>query len=178
MDHSDRYAFVEFVIADEAAFDRLATVVAELQKQKSGDITCDEDHWLPYFTASDLSEFWWPDDVEMELWNKFWFSTPLPDRHSPEMPATPWDFRSLIEAVLGGEYELIGVRRTGPSLARLEIDPYAYPYGGIDAARTLIRAFGHKIIGFDDGAGFIKDDPQRPRWHKDMPPFALKKAVS
>jgi hypothetical protein len=174
MDQSDRYAFVEFTIRDEAAFDRLAIVTAELLRQKNGEAIRDEDHWLPYFAESDRAEFWWPTQAETELWNKFWFSTPLPDRHSPEMPTPPWDFGSMVDAIMDGEYDLMGVRKLTPEQARFEFDPHAYPYGGIGAARALVRSFGHTIIGFDDGTGFTSGDPQAPRWSADMPPFKRK----
>ena len=175
MAQSERYAFVEFTIADEAAFSRLAAVTAALQEQKVGKAERCETHWLPYFTASDSTDFWWADDAEMQLWNKFWFSTPLPDRHSPEMPTTLWGFGSMIDAIMNGEYELVGVRKVAPERARFEFDPHAYPYGGIGALRTLVRSFGHKITGFDDGTGYTEGDPQSPRWHKNMPPFKLNK---
>ncbi|MBW8911993.1 MAG: hypothetical protein JF564_08980 [Sphingomonas sp.] len=118
MDHSGRYAFVEFAIRDETAFNRLAAVTAELLKQKTGEATRDEDYWLPYFDDSDRAAFWWATESEMELWNKFWFSTPLPGRHSPEMPTTPWDFGSMIDAIMDGEYDLVGVRKLTPEQAR------------------------------------------------------------
>ena len=174
MEQSERYAFVEFTIADEAAFNRLMAVTAALQKHKVGEADRDEARWLPYFTATDRTEFWWANEAEMELWNKFWFSTPLPDRHSPEMPTTPWDFGSMIDAIIDGEYDLVGLRKLSPERARLEFDPHAYPYGGIDALRTLVRSFGHIITGFDDGTGYIGGDPQRPRWNKNMSSFKLK----
>lgn len=152
-----------------------STVTAELRRQKAGEATRDEDYWLPYFNASDRAEFCWATEAEIELWNEFWFSTPLPDRHSPEMPAMPWEFGSMIDAIMGGEYDIVGVRKLASGQARFEVDPHAYPYGGAGAARALIRSFGHKITGFDDGAGYTDGDPQSPRWSKDMPPFKLRK---
>ena len=175
MDQTRQYAFVEFLISDSAALSRLTTVAEQLRKEKASDANRDENYWLPFFTAPDRAEFWWADEAEMELWNKFWFSTPLPDRHSPEMPTTPWDFGSMIDALMDGEYDLVGVRKLTPERARFEIDPHAYPYGGIDAVRTLVRAFGHNITGFDDGTGYHDGDPRGPRWSKEMPPFKLQK---
>lgn len=176
MNRSQQFAFVEFVISDNVAFDRLATVAGELQKQKMGDATRDENYWLPFFTAPDRAEFWWASEAETELWNRFWFSTQLPDRHSPQMPTPPWDFGSMIDAIMDGEYELVGVRKLTSERARFEIDPHSYPYGGIDAVRALVRAFGHNITGFDDGTGYRDGDSRGPRWSKEMPPFKLKRA--
>lgn len=164
MTRTQQLAFVEFVISDDAAFNRLATVAGQLRKQKNGDGIRDENFWLRLFTVSDLAEFWWPSEAERELWNEFWFSTPLPDRHSPEMPTPPWDFGSMIDAILDGEYELVGVRKLTQGRARFELDPHSYPYGGIDSVRTLVRAFGHSITGCDDGTGYRDGDVQGPRW--------------
>ena len=147
---------------------RLTLVTGELRNQKSGAAIRDEAYWLPFFDEADRTEFWWPTEAESEHWNTFWFSTPLLKRHSPDMPTPPWDFGSMIDAILDGEYDLIGVRLLAPMRARLEIDPQAYPYGGIDSLRTLVRSFGHSITSFDDGTGITDGDPRGPRWTNEM----------
>ncbi|MBP1858907.1 hypothetical protein [Rhizobium herbae] len=162
--------FVEFVVRDEPALVRLAKVVEELRHQKANDAIADEAHWLPYFEAGDRSAFWWPDEAEMNRWNKFWFSTPLPERHQADMPTPPWNFESLIFVIMEGDYDLIGITRTNDSQARLTFKPNGFPYGGINALRELIRSFGHEITGFDDGTGFVGGDPQSPRWNPNMEP--------
>jgi len=165
MDHSERqFAYVAFEVRDEEALNRLKLVADEFKKQKKGDAIRDDVHWLPYFNEVDKTEFWWPTEAERERWSAFWLATPLPKRHSPEMPMPPWDFGSMIDAILDGEYELIGVTLVGSGRARFEIDPCAYPYGGISAIRTLVRAFGHTITSFDDGTGRVDNDPLGPRW--------------
>jgi hypothetical protein len=173
MGESERqYAYVEFSVPDGSALDRLRSVAAELKRQKEGDAIRDEAHWLPYFNEDDRAEFWWPTEAESERWNSFWFSTPLPQRHNPEMPTPPWDFGSMIDAILDGEYELIGVARFGSGQARFDIDPHAYPYGGMGAVRALVRSFGHIITSFDDGTGVVAGDPRGPRWNGDVVPTA------
>lgn len=158
------HAYVEFLFVDKGKFDRLTKVVDAFREQKRGDGNSDEAFWKPYFEASELAAFWWPTDTELKQWNVFWFSTPLPHRHSAEMPTPPWDFGSMVDAILTGEYNIVGVRRMGSDRARLEFDPHAYPFGGTGAFRALVGAFGHEIIGFDDGTGFEAGDPKPPRW--------------
>jgi hypothetical protein len=80
------------------------------------------------------------------------------------MPEPPWDFASMIDAIVNAEYELLGVTDVGSGQARVEFDPYSYPYGGLDSLRALVRAFGHTITGYDDGTGYHDGDPQPPRW--------------
>lgn len=67
-----------------------------------------------------------------------------------------------------GDYDLIGVRSLENHRARLEYDPHGYPYGGTGALRALVRAFGHRVIGMDDGTGYEVGDPQSPRWTPEM----------
>ena len=158
------YAFIDFDVCDLPSYDRLSSVLEEFRHQKLGAADASEAHWLPYFDDGDRTEFWWASETELQQWNAFWFSTPLPERHSPQMPTPPWDFGSMIDSILGAEYDIVGVRNLESGQARLEVDPQAYPYGGIDALRALVRSFGHTITGFDDGTGFISGDPQAPRW--------------
>jgi hypothetical protein len=148
MDETDRYAFVDFSVVNEAGLSRLERVIAELARQKKGDAVRAEDFWLQYFTECDRNKFWWPSENQLEFWNKFWFSTPLPQRHSPEMPAPNWDFGSMIDAILDGEYGLVGVRKFDAETARLEIDPYAYPYGRngcVEDVGSVIWSYGYGI---------------------------------
>lgn len=169
MNPSDRrYPFIDFNIQNDSAFDRLFKVVEEFKKQKQGAVILDEGHWLPYFEESDRAKFWWPTDDESKAWKDFWFATPLPERYNETMPLPPWDFGSMIKAIFDGEYDIAGIQKLGQGRAKLEIDPYAYPYGGLGALRALVRSFGHRITGFDDGAGYVSGDPVPPRWAPDM----------
>lgn len=167
-DDSECNCHILFELCDHSAFRRLVAVFDEFKRQKVSTIIMSDAHWLPYFEASDLTEFWWPDEEEAAKWNDYWFGTPLPMRHSIEMPSPPWHFGSMVEAILIGEYELISVRKIDETRGRLEISPDGYPYGGVGSLRALIRAFGHKIIGYDDGTGFVAGDEQGPRWTPGM----------
>lgn len=163
-----QHCYVNFNIRDEASFRRLASVVKEFQRQKQASGISDDAYWLPYFEGSDREAFWWPSETESRQWDRFWFSTPLPQRHSPTMPTPPWHFGSLVDAVLRGDYDLAGVQELGGERGRLEFDPHGYPYGGIDSLRALVRAFGHEITGYDDGTGWVAGDSQPPRWKPEM----------
>lgn len=171
MNQTERqYCFIEFAIRNEPSLGRLSKVTAEFQRQKEGDAIADDAHWLPFFESSDRTMFSWLSEEDSKRWNEYWFSTPLPQRHSPEMPSPQWDFGSMVDAILNGDYDIIGIRCLDSNLARLEFDPHGYPYGGTGSIRALIRAFGHKITGFDDGTGFTSGDPQNPIWTPEMTP--------
>ena len=157
-------AYIDFTVHDDAALQRLVAIVAALHQQKLSGTEHSETHWLPFFTDADRAHFWWPDDAELAQWADFWSETPVEHRIGPDMPMPPWDFASMIDAITDGEYTLTGVEMLGDGQARLGFEPHAYPHGGIDALRMLVRAFGHRITGFDDGTGPITGDPQSPRW--------------
>jgi hypothetical protein len=162
--------FVKFEIVSADSFDRLSQVVAELAGAKRSGEAREVESWRASFAPGELAAFWSPDEDEMRQWNEFWFSTPLPKRHSPEMPMPPWDFASILDAVLGAEYDLLGVRRVSPTIGHLEFEPDAYPYGGTGALRALIAAFGHRIVGMDDGTGYAEGSFTSPRWTPSLRP--------
>lgn len=143
---------------------RLLAAVEALKAEKKGPTARDDAAWRALFTLDQLKSFWWPSPEEREAWNRFWFSTPLPKRHSPEMPLPPWDFASMIDAILEGEYELVGIRNLDATECLLQFDPEAYPFGGTGSLQALIRAFGFEVLGVDDGTGYKAGDFRPPLW--------------
>ncbi len=162
-------SFIRFRIANQTALRRLETVAAALADAKEHGLSRHPADWRTFFSADDLATFWWPDASERSAWDAFWISTPVARRIGPAMPLPPWDFASMIDALLKGEYQLAGVQPRPGSEADFNFAPSSFPYGGADAMRALVRCFGHTIIGFDDGTGYVTGDPQPPRW---MPPRA------
>jgi hypothetical protein len=156
--------FVQFAILNSDALSRLSSAATALSLAKAAESDRDEEHWKTLFSERDLATFWWPTPEEAEEHSKFWFSTPLPQRHAADMPSPPWHFMSMIDAILDGEYDLLGVRTSSANEAVLEFEPHAYPYGGAGALRALVRAFGHQIRGFDDSTGYHAGDPMPPLW--------------
>lgn len=161
--------YIKFEVASPAALERLTAVVEALQADKVSEKGRSDEEWASSFLPGELASFWSPDEHESRAWDSYWFSTPLRKRHSPEMPTPPWHFGSMLEAILeNGDFDLIGVRTSEDGEARLEFDPHGYPYGGTGALRALVRAFGHRVIGVDDGTGYEAGDPQSPRWTPEM----------
>lgn len=158
-----RYCFVEFSIFDDVKFERLLEIVCELGEHKVSERIEDETYWRSKFLVDELSCFTQLTASEMVEWNKFWSSTPLPLRHSAEMPSPGWDFDSMIDAIYNGNYALQGVRRIEENIGVLEIDPFGWPYGGIDCLKALVRCFGHQILGYYEGSSpYVVGDPQPP----------------
>lgn len=160
-----RPCFVKFNISDPESLDRLVSVVEALKRDKTAESPRSDEEWRQLFTQGELETFWAPTSEERAQWEKYWFSTPLPKRHSLEMPMPPWHFELMIEMILEhSDYDLLGVRPLSGGEAVLEFEPNAYPYGGTEALRALIRAFGHEVAGADDGSGYEPGDPVPPRW--------------
>lgn len=143
---------VEFQIADEARFQRLASVFAALRSAKETDEWQKDDYWLTFFDSEARAHFWWPSKAEMEDWNRRWFSTPVPERFTDPTLETPWDFGSLIDAFRNGEYDLIKCERVAERVGRLCFDPHSWPFGGTGCMHALIESFGHRVIVKSDGS--------------------------
>ena len=156
--------YIQFSISTNDGFERLRNVVSQLAAEKAAPHNREEAEWLALFSKQELACFWWPTPEERTAWSEFWSATPVQQRFDPDMPVPPWDFGSMIDAVLSAEYELLGINSLSGDEARLEFKPQSYPYGGTDALRMLVRCFGHRIVGFDDGTGYIGGDPQPPLW--------------
>jgi hypothetical protein len=139
-------AFVEFEISDDHRFTQLDQVVNALGNAKRTDVFRDDSYWLSFFDEDAKSRFWWPSETEKEECLRRWQSTPVESRWSEvSLTDLSWDFGFMIDAFRNGEYELLGCRRISPQLARLEFNPYSWPYGGTGCMRALIEAFGHRV---------------------------------
>ena len=165
MSNSPKNCCVRFRVVSEESLDSLGKIIGELSSEKQSGTRRADAEWLKLFTEQELKSFWWPTPAELKAWNDFWNSTPLPQRHGPEMPSPPWHFDSMIDAILNGEYKLLGLHRLSDSEAQLEFDPEAYPFGGTASLRALVRCFGHPVTGFNDGTGYVAGDPQSPLWN-------------
>jgi len=143
--------YVEFRADDEGRFARLVAVVDALRADKQAGVLTPGPKWRAYFDERALAHFWWPTAAEAEEHARRWFATPVPERFTDPSLVTPWEFDSLIDAFANGEYELVGVRRSGEH-GRIEFCPYAFPYGGTGCMQALAEAFGFEVLEIDDGS--------------------------
>ncbi len=166
------HCYILFDVADQSALDRLIAVVDRLKTQMQVGSEIDNGEWLSLFEKEDREIFWWPTSSEKDEWWRFWNESSVEIRMSPDMPKPPWDFGSMIEVICTSEYHLVGIRLVECHRAALEFSPHSYPYGGTESLRTLISAFGHRVIGFEDGTGFEQGNPvSRVRWKPGMRPM-------
>ena len=128
----------------------------ELKKEKEGTLRRPDKNWEKYFNADELKHFWWPSKQELEEWHRRWFSTSVEKRfQDPSLKHHP-DFLSMISAIIDGEYDLVDIT-IEDGFGFLDFYPHAYPYGGTESMRELVKAFKHTVICFDDGTGVFMD---------------------
>lgn len=159
------YCYIKFTIANAAAMKALCAIFDDLKTQKANGTLQPDAKWKSYFTNEQLRTFWSPSPEELAAWQRVWDATPVPARFTDPKLSTPWCFDSMLEAIQNGEYELVEIRQIDNDQACLDFDPQAYPFGGAESLQALIESFGHKVIGFDDGTGYVaKTAEMSPGW--------------
>ncbi|MDP9993866.1 hypothetical protein [Variovorax boronicumulans] len=157
------YCRVEFESNGDKPLQRLTEFFDLVKAAKDSDEPADESKLLAFLTDGERSYFSNLTSDEVAEWNEYWFSTPLPKRHSPEMLIPQWDFASMLDAFWNGDYDLIAIQ---PRATRhvLEFNPHGYPYGGTGSLVALVECFGHQVVGVDDGTGYEEYVPRTNIW--------------
>ncbi|HEY4389642.1 MAG TPA: hypothetical protein VGN34_34810, partial [Ktedonobacteraceae bacterium] len=102
-----------------------------------------------------LAHFWWTSKQEHQDYWQRWVATPVQQRFIDPALEIPWDFESMIDCLLNGDYEFISCKLFTSDTGVLEFSPFGFPYGGTDCMKALVKAFDFQIIGEDDGTGYI-----------------------
>lgn len=163
------YCRVEFESNGEKSLQRLTEFFDLVKAAKDSDEPADEPQLLAFLTDGERSYFSNLTPEEVAEWNEYWFATPLPKRHSPEMLIPQWDFASMLDALWNGDYDLIAIQ---PRATRhvLEFNPHGYPYGGTGSLVALVECFGHQVVGVDDGTGYENYVPRTNVWKPSASP--------
>jgi hypothetical protein len=154
--------YVKFAPLDARALERLRTQFARIRAMKSGEEEVDEASLTAALEPHELARFPELSPDEWAAWNELWQATPVDVRTSGAMEALSWDLPSMYEAIWNGEYELLDVVEQGGT-HRLRFEPHAWPFGGVAALIGFVEGFGHRVIGFDDGTGYVEWVPPK-RW--------------
>jgi len=147
--------FVEFSISSLERFSALQRVFAELKHDKDADDWRSNEEMLKFFDIESRSHFYWPpDDARRQrledLRTRVVLETP-----TEQATGLTWDFDSLMDAFVNGEYNLLSCEIIHDGKARLNFYSLSYPYGGVGCMAALIEAFGGVVTGIDDGTGFV-----------------------
>lgn len=153
--------FVEFNPPDDAHALRTIECVNYVAALKRED-ALDEESMAKELSEDERAYFRVLTPEEWHEWNTFWFSTPLPQRHSPAMPTPGWDFGSMVESIADAEFDITGVS-TERGRFYLTFEPKSYPFGGTGCLVALLECLGNKVSSVNDGTG-VMPHVQPARW--------------
>lgn len=147
--------FVEFSISSPERFAALRRVFAELKRDKDAEDWRSNEELLKVFDAEALSHFYWPpDDVRRQRLEDL-RTRPIIETPTEQATGLTWDFDSLMDAFVNGEYNLLSCEMVDDRKARLNFYALAYPYGGVGCMVALVEAFSGVVTGIEDGTGFV-----------------------
>lgn len=72
-----------------------------------------------------------------------------------------WGLEDILSCVLNGEYWLVNLTFDDQA-GRLVYDPWAFPFGGTDPLKALVRMFGYEISRDSFWDGFAESLHQKP----------------
>ena len=147
--------FIEFSIPSRERFAALQRVFAELKHDKDADEWRSSDQLLELFDAEALSHFYWPPDDGRRGRLERLRTRPKAETPTEQVTGQTWDFDSLVDAFVNGEYNLLSCELTDRGEARLGFYALAYPYGGVGCMVALVEAFDGIVSGIEDGTGFV-----------------------
>ena len=158
--------FIKFRVVSAERFQKLSRIFEILRQRKpqlpqedtqKRNIMIDKitDDIFDLFDEQSLHSFWWPSNQEVSDYVRRWQETPVSQRLTDPAFKTPWDFSSMIDSLLTGEYELVSCQLLTPILGILVFSPYSLPYGGSGAMKALIQSFDCEILGEEAGEGYI-----------------------
>ncbi len=147
--------FVEFSIQSPERFAALQRVFAELKHDKDANDWRSSDELVKFFDSEALRHLFWPaDDVRRQRLEDL-RTRPIIETPTERSTGLTWDFDSLIDAFVNGEYNLISCEMTKNRMPRFAFDALAYPYGGVGCMVALVEIFAGVVTGIEDGTGFV-----------------------
>lgn len=154
---------IEFEPIDGDALRRMITLFGMIKAAKESEERIDDTPFAAYFSEVERAYFWNPTTKEQAQWDEEWFATPLPMRHSPEMVLPQWHLESMLDAFWNGDYQFVDiVEEAGKHY--LTFDPNGYPYGGTGSMVAFVECFGHRIVGVEDGTGYVEHIARTEFW--------------
>ena len=147
--------YVEFCVPSRDRLRDLQRVVVELQREKSAERRRSPHELEALFDAEALNHFVWPTEAERASRLHDLRTRPVVVTETERTVGLRWEFDSMIEAIMEGEYELLGCEASSPGKARLQFRALAYPYGGVGALVALVEAHRFAVTGIDDGTGYL-----------------------
>ena len=141
--------YIEFKVNNSARFKLLQKVFQKIKADKDIDSFQNDEIYLQFFDEKAKSYFGWYSEEENREWSKKWFSTPLEVRWTDPDLKRKWNFNSMVESFKDAEYELLSCEMISDKNARINFNPFAFPYS-IGCLQALIESFGFEVIEISD----------------------------
>jgi hypothetical protein len=92
------------------------------------------------------------DECELIIADPKWLDFLDPSALNLLTDANHWPLEDILECILRGEYELLGVE-FADNCGRLLYNPFSFPFGGTDSIKAIVEVFGLRVIrdSFHDG---------------------------
>jgi hypothetical protein len=145
---------VQFRINDDQRFAELCKLYAEIRRDKEAGKFRDPRDWVAMVPDAVKAAFDWPTSQERQRWIAVRPSTPIIVPDPNRLIGARWDFYRVFESFEEGEYQVLGCARVDASVGELQINPFAYPYGGIGPLIALAEAFAFEVLGVNECGEF------------------------
>ena len=146
---------VKFAVNDLQRFEALHSLFAEVKRDKDADQFREPAEWVRWVPDEVKGRFSWPTPQERAHWLGMRGSVVIAiDEPSPQLGAE-WDFYRVFEALESGEYDVLDCALVEPGVGELQIDPHAYPYGGVGPLIALAEAFGFMVLGVNEYGKYV-----------------------
>jgi len=148
--------YVDFTISAPDRFAALKRAFDVFKHDKDAEDWRSNEELIEFFDEESLAKFYWPPDDVRQKRIQDLRTRPVAITPTDQTAGLEWEFDSLIEAFVNGEYNLISCELVQGNHARLSFNSLAYPYGGVGCMVALIEAFDGVVTGIEDGTGFVE----------------------
>jgi hypothetical protein len=141
---------VRFAVNNPRRFQTLRSLYAEIKRDKETQQFRDPGNWVKLVPDEIKGKFSWPTSEERERWLAVRDSTLIAIPSPSQQLGAAWDFYRVFEAIEESEYDVLGCEMVGEGIAEMQINPHAYPYGGVGPLIALAEAFGFTVLGVNE----------------------------
>ena len=150
---------VQFRFDDRQRFSQLASLFAEIKRDKDAQEFRDPQQWVGLVPDAVKGFFTWPTAAERERWLGVRATTPIWIGSPGSQVGAQWDFFRVFESIEESEYSLVGCEAVGDDVGEMRIEPDSYPYGGVGPFIALAEAFGFEVLGATDDLDAVLGGP-------------------
>jgi hypothetical protein len=138
---------IRFTVRDPERFATLQTLFAAMKLDKESGAFRDTESWKALVPDDVRTKFAWP---AATTHNSGRADQIVIIGEPADQLGVTWVFCRVFESVQEGEYALLACELVDATTAEIQIDPFAYPYGGLGPFIALAEAFGFHVVGVNE----------------------------